>query len=157
MSCSELAQPRLVHFTISLVISLHTFEQIQPRRLKKNKLKNKCLAIANRMAKAKAKRRKGRKGKQAKLSKGKKRGGAKKKVAAKRKGARKKKVARRKAAPRPRITRVAPAPAPAFTEIPEEITSSIPETPEEPVMGSTEPMGTGDTGFTTNDESGTSM
>lgn len=118
--------------------------------LEKNKLKNKCLAIANRMAKAKAKS-KGKKGKQAKLSKGKKKGGAKKKVAAKRKGAKKKKAAKRKAAPR--ITR--PAPAPAFTEIPEEATPFVPETPEEPVMGS-EPMGTGDSGFTSTDDS-TSM
>ena len=105
------------------------------------------------MAKAKAKS-KGKKGKQAKLSKGKKKGGAKKKVAAKRKGA-KKKAAKRKAAPRPRVTHVAPAPA--FTEIPEDITPSVPETPEEPVMGSTEPMGTGDSGFTSSDDSSTSM
>ncbi len=107
------------------------------------------------MAKAKAKS-KGKKGKQAKLSKGKKKGGAKKKVAAKRKGAKKKKVAaKRKAAPRPRVTRTAPAPASAFTEIaPEEITPSM---PEEPMMGSTESTGTGDSGFTSSDDSNTSM
>ncbi|HKZ62670.1 MAG TPA: hypothetical protein VJZ68_09725 [Nitrososphaera sp.] len=105
------------------------------------------------MAKAKAKR-KGKKGKQAKLSKGKKKGGAKKKVAAKpRKGAKKKKAAKRKAAPRPRVTRAEPAPVPAFTEIAtEEITPSVPETPEEPVMGSTESMGTGESGFTSTDD-----
>jgi hypothetical protein len=101
------------------------------------------------MAKAK---RKGKKGKQAKLSKRK--GGKKKKVTAKRKGA-KRKAAKRKAAPKPRITRE-PVPAPAFTEIPEETMPSMPETPEEPVMGSTEPMGTGDSGFTS-DDSDTSM
>ena len=106
------------------------------------------------MAKAKAKS-KGKKGKQAKLSKGKKKGGVKKKVAAKRKGAKKKKTAaKRKAAPRPKVTRIAPEPAPAFTEIPEEtMPSSVPETPEEPVMGSTEPMETGEGGFTSSDNS----
>src|SRR5213594_861290 len=104
------------------------------------------------MAKAKAKS-KGKKGKQAKLSKGKK-GGAKK-VAAKRKGAKKKKAAKRKVAPKPRMTRAEPTPAPAaFTEIaPEEITPSVPETPEEPVIGSTEPMGTDDSMFTSTDDS----
>ena len=104
------------------------------------------------MAKAKAKS-KGKKGKQAKLSKRKK-GGAKK--AAKRKGAKKKKAAKRKAAPRPRVTRIAPASA--YTEIaPEEITPSVPETPEEPLMGSTDSMGTGDSSFTSSDDSNTSM
>ena len=109
------------------------------------------------MAKAKAKS-KGRKGKQAKLSKGRKKGGAKR-VAAKRKGAKKKKAAKRKAAPRPRVSRAAPSPAPAaFTEIaPEEIAPSVPETPEEPVTGSNEPMGSGDSGFTSTDDSDTSM
>jgi hypothetical protein len=104
------------------------------------------------MAKAKAKS-KGKKGKQAKLSKGKK---VAKKTAAKRKGAKKKKVAKRKAAPRPRVTRVAPASA--YTEIaPEEITPSVPEKPEEPLMGSTETMGTGDSSFTSSDDSNSSM
>jgi hypothetical protein len=110
------------------------------------------------MAKAKAKR-KGKKGKQAKLSKRKKKGGAKR-IAATRRGGKKKKSAKRKAAPRARVTRSEPAPIPAaFTEIaPEEITPSMPETPEEPVMGSTEQMGTGDSGFTsTDDSSNTSM
>ncbi len=106
------------------------------------------------MAKAKAKS-KGKRGKQAKLSKRKKKGGAKK-VAAKRKVVKKKKAAKRMATPRPRVTRVEPAAATAFTEIPEEITPSVPETPEEPVMGSTEPMGSGDSGFTSNDDN-TSM
>lgn len=106
------------------------------------------------MAKAKAKR-KGKKGKQAKLSKGKRKGG-KKKTAARRKGAKKKKAAKRKAAPRPRVTRTAPASA--FTEIaPEEITPSVSETPEEPLMGSTDTMGTGDSSFNSSDESSTSM
>jgi hypothetical protein len=109
------------------------------------------------MAKAKAKS-KGKKGKQAKLSKGKKKGGTKK-VAAKRKGAKKKKAAKRKSAPRPRVSRAEPVSAPAaFTEIaPEEITPSVPETPEEPVMGSTEPMGNGESGFTSTDDNNMSM
>jgi len=104
------------------------------------------------MAKAKAKSKGKKKGKQAKLSKGKK--GRAKKVAAKaRKGVKKKKAAKRKMASKPRIMRAEPAPAQAFTEIPEEITPSVPETPEEPIMGSTESMGTGNSGFTSTDES----
>ena len=103
------------------------------------------------MAKAKTKSKR-RKGKQAKLSKGKKKGGAKKRVAAKRKGAKKKKAAKRKAAPKPRFSS-APVPA-AYTEIsPEEITPSVPETAEEPMMGSTESMETGGSGFTSSDDS----
>lgn len=106
------------------------------------------------MAKAKAKSKGKKKGKQAKLSKGKKKGRARKVAAKARKVSKKKKVAKRtKVASSPRITRIEPTPAQAFTEIPEEMTSSVPETPEEPLMGSTESMGTGNSGFTSTDDS----
>lgn len=105
------------------------------------------------MAKAKAKSKGKKKGKQAKLSKGKKKGRAKKVAAKARKGVKKKKAAKRRVASKPQITRAEPAPAQAFTEIPEEITPSVPETPEEPMMGSTESMGTGNSGFTSTDDS----
>ena len=104
------------------------------------------------MAKAKAKNKGKKKGRQAKLSKGKKKGRAK--VATKaRKGAKKKKAAKRKVVSKPRIMRVEPAPAQSFTEISEEITPSVPETPEEPVIGSTESTVTGNDGFTSTDDS----
>jgi len=97
------------------------------------------------MAKAK---RKGRKGRQAKLSKGKKRGAKK---AAKRKGAKKKKVAKQKASPKPRISHAVTSTA--FTEIaPEETTPSVPDTSEEPMMGSTESTESGDTGFSSTED-----
>ncbi len=110
---------------------------------KKNKLKNKCLANAINMAKAKAKS-KGKKGKLAKQSKGKKKAARRASKAKARKSAPKKKAsAKKRTAAKPRVSRVEPAPPATVPDTTPEVTTFASEPQETTMEPSSELTGTG--------------